>query len=127
MVQSFLGEFSKSYMRIRMQRMIADILAHCVGQFKPEALQVAIKDGWSPVEFLSKLSVTELRDFLQSIPSVKSAPSPNPSALQEGLSRITPESTVAEMGKRLPKHAQVLRANPQWLAKELSKAKAFLD
>lgn len=126
MVSNFLGEFGKSYLRIRMQRMIADILARCVDQMTPEALQVAIKDGWSPVEFLSKLSVTELKDFLVSIPSMKSAPSANPSSLQESLSRITPEATIAEMVKRLPKHAQVLRSNPQWLAKELSKAKAFL-
>ncbi len=126
MVSSFLGEFGKSYLRIRMQRVIADILARCVVQMTPEALQVAIKDGWSPVEFLSALSVTELKDFLMSIPSMKSAPASNPSALAEGLLHITPEATIAEMVKRLPQHAQVIRANPQWLAKELSKAKAFL-
>jgi len=126
MVQSFLGAFGKNYLRIRMQRMIADILTRCVDQMTPEALQMAIKDGWSPVEFLSNLSVTELRDFLRSIPSMKSAPSANPSALQESLSGITPQNTIAEMVKRLPQHAQVLRENPQWLAKEISKAKAFV-
>ncbi|MBA7665020.1 hypothetical protein ES703_73086 [subsurface metagenome] len=124
---SFLGEFGKNYLRFRMQRVIADILARCLDQFTPEGLDLAIKDGWSAVDFLSNLSVTELKDLFMSLPSLKSATATNPSALQESLSRITPQDTIAEIVKRLPQYGEVLRANPQWLAKELSKAKAFVS
>ena len=126
MAFDFLSEWKRNYFRRRMQGVMADILARCVDQFTPEGLEAAIRDGWSPVDFLSKLTVAELKDFLMSIPSLRSAPPSNPTALQESLSHITAQDMIAEMLKRLPRHGKVLSQNPQWLAKELSKAKSLL-
>lgn len=119
-MSSFLGAFSKNYLRLRIQRAVADILGRCLDQFTPEGLQLAITDGWSAVDFLSGLSVAELKELLRDLRSG------NPSATQESMARIAPQDILAEIAKKLPQHAEVLRANQQWLAAELSKATAFI-
>lgn len=96
-------------------------MGRCLDQFTPEGLQLAITDGWSAVDFLSGLSVAELKELLRDLHSGS-----NPSAAQESMARITPQDILAEIAKKLPQHAEVLRANQQWLAAELSKATAFI-
>ena len=125
----FLTEFARNHLRFSVQRVMVDILATCMSQFTSQGLDLAIRDGWSAVVFLSGLSPDEIKEILGSMPSMRSSQGYfiNPSALKEISPLITPQSIISEFSERFPQQSEALQAHPQWLTGEISKAKALLD
>jgi len=111
---------------------VADILVKALKEFTPKQLENAINGGWSLVGFFSSQPPERALAFLQSIPSVtiiylgmRNQPEAMPLLLKE-MEAIPAADIWAVVAERLPEHAQILEANPQWVAQELAQIKSLM-
>lgn len=124
----FASEFARQQGHIAGQRAVAAILAARLQLFMPQNLEAALKDGWSVVKSLAKLSANEACAFFLAIPAVKYAagfalaPGGRDIANQIVDSMVLGE-IVAETAKTLPDHAAVPSHHPEWIQAEISRVK----